>query len=261
MGKEMTQEQKINRGTIVIFILSIVLVVCLCATATLAYFAGQQTNNVTLILGGPVNVKIVDKDYKERYGENNLVMTIKGDRDTLIPGIGINMQAIAKLSSSVINPTKALLRAILDIEVTGVDKNTAEYIETLIRRDLGNSITTMRDTSESNPTDGWVQFSGDGYYYYCSKEKMIDEDGKEYITLQENDTGEGSHISFINGTFQFPTREYTNDYSNVEIKFTLTFQAIQSVITNDSGDRIPNTIFNVKNALDNLDWEKHNSVN
>ena len=38
----MTQEQKINRGTIIIFILSVVLVLCLCASATLAYFAGHN---------------------------------------------------------------------------------------------------------------------------------------------------------------------------------------------------------------------------
>ena len=56
--EQMTQEQRITRGSITIFILSIVLLVCLCVTATLAYFAGSQTSDMTLILGGPVRVTI-----------------------------------------------------------------------------------------------------------------------------------------------------------------------------------------------------------
>lgn len=256
----MTQEQKINRGTIIIFILSVVLVLCLCASATLAYFAGQQTSNVTLIMGGPVRVAMVDKDYNETYGAGNLVMNIKAGRDTLLPGIGIDMQAIAKVTSSTINPTPALLRAILDVDVDGCSEKMAKDIENLIRRDLAYSITTRTDITEQNPTDGWVQFD-DGYYYYCSKEKEIDEvTGQEYITLSPINTGGvGNAVSFINGTFKFPGKEYTNEYSNVEITFTLTFQAIQDKIVNDEGERIPNTIFNVKNVLDNLDWSKHNN--
>lgn len=250
----MTQEQKINRGTIIIFILSIVLVVCLCATATLAYFAGQQTSNVTLIMGGPVRVSMVDRKFNEYYGNGNLVMNIKGDRDSLLPGIGIDMQASAKITSSPINPSSAVLRAILDVEVTGIDEKSAKYIEQIIRRDLGYSITARTDTN-----DGWVQFD-DGYYYYCSKDKMVDSTtGQEYITLNSIDPGSlNNSVTFINGTFQFPTYEYTNDYSNVNITFTLTFQAIQDQLVNDDNERIPNTIFNVKNVLDNLDWSKHN---
>lgn len=251
----MTQEQKINRGTIIIFILSIVLVVCLCATATLAYFAGQQTSNVTLIMGGPVRVSMIDRNFNEYYGNGNLVMNIKGDRDTLLPGIGIDMQASAKITSSAINSTSALLRAILDVEVTGIDEKSAKYVEQMIRRDLGKSITPRTET-----TDGWVQFD-DGYYYYCSKDTLIDETtGQEYITLASIDPGSlHSSVTFINGTFQFPTKDYTNDYSNVDITFTLTFQAIQEQLVNDDNERIPNTIFNVKNVLDGLDWSKHNN--
>ena len=62
-GKIMTQEQKINRGTIIIFILSIVLVLTLCGAATLAYFAGKQDANVTLIMGGPVRVSMVNNNF------------------------------------------------------------------------------------------------------------------------------------------------------------------------------------------------------
>ena len=96
----MTQEQRINRGTVIIFVLSIILVLCLCVTATLAYFAGTQDTNTTLIMGGPVRVSMVNKEYNETYGKGNLVMNIKPDRQELLPGIGIDMQAIAKLTSS-----------------------------------------------------------------------------------------------------------------------------------------------------------------
>jgi len=256
---KMTQEQRINRGTIIIFVLSIILVLCLCVTATLAYFAGNQNSNTTLIMGGPVRVSMVDKDYNERYGAGNLVMNIKGGREELLPGIGIDMQAIAKITSSDINPTSALLRAILDVEVIGLTPALASHVESIIRTDLGKCLTFRIDSSEQGARDGWVMFD-DGYYYYCSQNKVVDQTtGQEYITLKPIATSSvGNNITFINGTFQFPTQAYTNRYADVEIIFTLTFQAIQDQLVNDNGDRVPNTIFNVKEVLDGVDWEKHN---
>lgn len=256
----MTQEQKINRGTIIIFVLSIVLVVCLCATATLAYFAGNQKSNVTLIMGGPVRVTMINNQYEETYGNGNLVMNIKCGRDNLLPGIGVDMQAIAKLTSSDINPTPALLRAILDITVTGISAERAKRVETMIRNDLGRALTSRIDSSNEYHRDGWVQYD-DGYYYYCSEKTEIDEETQsEYVTLKAVSTNAvGNNIPFINGTFQFPQREYTNEYANVEITFNLTFQAIQDKIVNEDGKRIPNTIQNVKTVLDGLDWNKHNN--
>ena len=56
----MTHEQKIKRGTVVIFILSMILLFCLCAATTLAYFAGRQENHTILVMGGPVTVDMVD---------------------------------------------------------------------------------------------------------------------------------------------------------------------------------------------------------
>jgi len=256
----MTQEQKINRGTIIIFVLSIILVLCLCVTATLAYFAGNQGANTTLIMGGPVRVSMVNKEYEETYGAGNLVMNIKGDREELLPGIGIDMQAIAKLTSSDVNPTSALLRAMLDVEVIGLTPQLAEHVEYLIRTDLGKSLVFRIDSSEQGARDGWVMFD-DGHYYYCSQNKLIDEKtNQEYVALKPISTSSvGNNITFINGTFQFPTQAYTNRYADVEIIFTLTFQAIQDQLVNDEGERIPNTIFNVKQVLDGVDWEKHNN--
>ena len=134
----MTQEQKITKGTIIIFVLSIVLLICLCATAVLAYFAGSQENKTTLIMGGPVRVSLVDKDYEDSSGQGNMVMTIKAgqgmdSQTTLLPGMGIDMQAIAKITSSDINATNALLRAILTIEVSGLKDNLAADVEKQIR--------------------------------------------------------------------------------------------------------------------------------
>lgn len=259
MENKMTQEQKINRGTIIIFILSIVLVACLCATATLAYFAGNQKSNVTLIMGGPVRVTMVNGKYEKTYGDGNLVMNIKCGRDNLLPGIGVDMQAIAKLTSSDINSTPALLRAILDITVTGISTDRAKRVETMIRNDLGNALTSRIDISSEYHRDGWVQFD-DGYYYYCSEKPKIDKKTQtEYVELKSVSTNAvGNNIPFINGTFQFPRREYTNEYANIEITFNLTFQAIQNKILNEDGEEIPNTIQNVKQVLDGLDWNKHN---
>lgn len=251
----MTQEQRITRGSIVIFILSIVLLICLCLTATLAYFAGSQKNDVTLILGGPVRVTIRDNQYNETIGNGNLVMKIKTNREELLPGMGIDMQAIAQVSSSQINSTKALLRARMDITVRNLTPAQELEVEQIIRDSLYKCLTYRED----NVRDGWELFD-DGNFYYCSKDKLFDEDElQEFIIMKPiNTSDEGNNIAFINGTFQFPTKYYTNAYAHAEIEFNLTFEAIQEVIVDENGDRIPNTIFNVKNVLDGVDWEKHN---
>ena len=73
---------------------------------------------------------------------------------------------------------------------------------------------------------------------------MDEKTNQEYIALKPISTSSiGNNITFINGTFQFPTQAYTNKYADVEIIFTLTFQAIQDQLVNSDGDRIPNTIF------------------
>lgn len=255
----MTQEQRINRGTIIIFVLSMVLLICLCVTTTLAYFAGKQTSNTTLILGGPVRVSIIDNDNNDTYGQGNLVMNIKGGREYLLPGIGIDMHAIANVTSSKNNPTNALLRAILDIEVIGnLSEQENRNVEIMIRDQVSKSLTLRIDSNSQGARDGWV-YHTDGCYYYCSQSKLIDEVGQEHIVLAPvltNETGLG--VPFINGTLQFPTKPYTNEYANIEIKFTLKFQAIQESLVNEEYEHIPNTIDNVAMILNELDWSKHN---
>lgn len=251
---EMTQEQKVTRGSIVIFILSIILLVCLCVTATLAYFAGSQTSDMTLILGGPVRVSMVDRNFNETPGLGKLVMKIKTGSDELLPGMGIDMQTIAHITSSQNNATKALLRARLDITVKNLSTEEEKEVEDMIRTSLARCL----DYREDGVKDGWVLFD-DGNFYYCSKDKTRGSDGLDYIEMLSISTSdEGANVTFINGTFQFPSKYYTNQYSHAEITFNLTFEAIQEVIVDSNGERIPNTIFNVKQVLDSVDWEKHN---
>lgn len=252
----MTQEQKITRGSIVIFILSIILLACLGLTATLAYFAGTQTSDMTLILGGPVRITIRDDNFNETVGDGNLVMNIKTGDEKLLPGMGIDVQAIAHITSSQINSTSALLRAILDIEVNNLTPEQEKEVEDMIRDSLAKCLTYRKDGERH----GWVLFD-DGNYYYCDKDNYHDTNSnQDFIQLMSiNTSDEGALVTFINGTFQFPTKYYTNQYAHAEILFTLRFEAIQNVIVDDSGDRIPNTIFNVKNILDGVDWNKHNN--
>ena len=251
-----TQEQRITRGSIVIFILSIILLACLCLTATLAYFAGSQTSDMTLILGGPVRITIRDNKYNETIGDGNLVMNIKTGHEKLLPGMGIDVQAIAHITSSQINSTKALLRAKIVIEVNNLTPEQEREVEIMIQNSLAECLTYRVEGSRH----GWVMFD-DGNFYYCDKDNYYDEEqNKEFIQLLSiNTSDEGEHITFINGTFQFPTKYYTNQYAHAEILFTLRFEAIQEVLVDEDGERIPNTIFNVKNVLDGVDWNKHNN--
>lgn len=261
---KMTQAQKITRGTIIIFVLSILLLVCLCVTTTLAYFAGKQTNNTTLILGGPVRVTMLNGKYDETVGQGNLVMDITSDRTTLLPGMGIDMQAIAKVTSSDINSTPALLRVILDIDVTGVNAQYADEIKYQIQTEMTKCLYTRVDSTYDQSHDGWVAFESPKYgvcYYYCDEEMGVDSNGEKFIEVKSIPTSSiGTKIAFINGIFQFPYRFYTNRLSDVNITFTLRFQAIQNKLVDENGDRIPNTIYNVQEVLDNyVDWEYHNN--
>ncbi len=261
---KMTQAQKITRGTIIIFVLSILLLVCLCVTTTLAYFAGKQTNNTTLVLGGPVRVTMLNGKYDETVGQGNLVMDIRSDRTTLLPGMGIDMQAIAKVTSSDINSTPALLRAILDIDVTGVNSQYADEIKYQIQTEMTKCLYTRVDSTFDQSHDGWVAFESPKYgicYYYCNEELGVDDNGEKFIEVKSIPTSSiGTKIAFINGIFQFPYRFYTNKLSDVNITFTLRFQAIQNQLVDENGERIPNTIYNVQEVLDNyVDWETHNN--
>ncbi|MBE5758242.1 MAG: hypothetical protein E7345_04930 [Clostridiales bacterium] len=241
----MTQEQRITKGTITIFILSIILLLCLGATTVLAYFAGNQSSNTTLVMGGPVYVTIVDKNNQPTPGQGNLIMNLKGDRQYVLPGLGIDMQAIAKIQSSDEHATPALLRAKLDISVFGLNEKQAKEVERQIRESMAECLTTRIDGIR----DGWVEYEGD--YYLCYAEKSTDGQGQEYIEMWPVvSDATGSGITFINGTFQFPYKAYTNEYSNVEITFKLTFQAIQSKL-----EKAENSIPNVKKVLDEINWE------
>lgn len=256
---EMTQEQRVTRGSIVIFVLSIILLLCLGLTATLAYFAGTQTSDMTLILGGPVRITMYNNKFQETVGDGKLVMEVKTGKDEILPGTGIDMQAIAHITSSQINATRALLRATLDIEVLNLSTKQSQEVEKIIRDALAECLTYRQE----NVQNGWILYEGS--YYYCSKTNGYDETThQEYIQMLPIDTSdEGNNITFINGTFQFPTKLYTNQYAHAQIKFKLTFQAIQEVLVNDDGDRIPNTLENVRRVLDGFtdaDWEKNNAV-
>lgn len=261
----MTHEQKIKRGTVVIFILSMILLFCLCAATTLAYFAGRQENHTILVMGGPVTVDMVDGSFNQ-IGNGNLVMELKSSRGTLLPGMGIDMQAIAQVKSTDANSTNALLRAILDIDVQGVkDQSYIARIKSQIRSSMADCLTYRIDSNEANARDGWVQYA-DGHYYYCDQMKGLNlTTGEQFIQLKSIKTSEiGNNVTFINGTFQFPYRFYVNDYADVEITFTLTFQAIQDTLILEDEEtgmkyRAPNTIANVAEILNRVNWDKHNN--
>ena len=261
----MTHEQKIRRGTVVIFILSMILLFCLCAATTLAYFAGRQENHTILVMGGPVTVDMVDGSFNQ-IGNGNLVMELKSSKGTLLPGMGIDMQAIAQVKSTDSPNTNALLRAMLDIKVKGVkDPGFVAKIESQIRSSLADCLTYRIDSTSPDSRPGWVQYT-DGHYYYCDEMKGIDlSTGEQFIQLKSIPTSSaGFNITFINGTFQFPYRFYVNDYADVEITFTLTFQAIQDTLILEDKEtgikyRANNTIANVAEILNRVNWDKHNS--
>ena len=277
----MTQEQRVARGSITIFILSVVLVLCLCLTATLSYFASTNTSKTTLILGGPVKINFYDSGYNDvnstSYPKQGQIEMALEPGEKLLPGMSIDMHAIAHISSTQLNPTKALLRAVLIVEVGELPEvyNTYEYLsantyeeqqkvisdfkirlQDVMREALGECLTYYKEGTQ----DGWYLYEGD--FYYCSKDKGYDENNRQFIEVMTIDTSdEGTNIPFISGKFQLPTKYLKDEFAHAKINLTLTFQAIQETLLDVNGKRLPNTLPNVKSILDSVDWDKHNQYN
>ena len=256
----MTQEQRINRGSIIIFVLSIVLILCLSLTATLAYFAGEETSSTTLVIGGPVTVALFDGDDNKRYGAEELVMGLS-DASSVKPGMGIDISASARVYSSDVDPTEAILRAVVGVDVNNsknmfISQETFDYLKSslhgLIKNNMLPVMNARIDSSRIDGRDGWVYYEGD--FYYCS---AVMEDN-EIVLKPIVTNSEGQKVWFMQGVFAMPTT-LTNDYSALNVTLTLTFQAIQKVLVDDDGVRMKNTLFNVKNVLDSFteeDWAK-----
>lgn len=255
---KMTQEQRATRGSIVIFILSIVLILCLTLTATLAYFAGEDTSSTTLVIGGPVTVGLYDGEDNKRYGSEQLVMGLT-DASKVKPGMGIDISASARVFSSDIDPTEAILRAVVGIEVNYshnmfISQATLDYVTrslpSLIKSNMLPVLHNRIDASRMDGRDGWVYYEGD--FYYCKAEL----EDNEIVLSPIVTNSEGKKVWFMQGVFAMPST-LTNDYSALSIKITLTFQAIQKVLVDDDGVRMKNTLHNVKTVLDSFtedDW-------
>ena len=258
----MTQEQKAARGSIIIFVLSIVLILCLSVTATLAYFAGEDTSVTTLVVGGPVTVGLFDGNDNRRYGAEELVMGLT-DASSVKPGMGIDLSASARVYSSDIDPTEAILRAIIGVEVNHsnnmfISQATLDYVKRslpdLIKNNMLPILHNRIDSSRMDGRDGWVYYEGD--FYYCSAEM----EDNEIVLKPIVTNSEGQKVWFMQGVFAMPST-ITNDYSALSVTITLTFQAIQKVLVDDDGVRMKNTLHNVKTVLDAFteeDWAKQN---
>lgn len=223
------KKKKSKLGAFALVALCLMLGIFLSVGATIAWFAGSDTANSTMFLGGPVNVVLTNSEGTITSGDNTLTTTIA--RSALLPGMAIDFQALAKVTSTDANPTPALLRA----KVTCVVQNdTAGVVNNALNDEIVRVI-TMR----TNSTDGWLK-NGD-YYYWCSA--GTGEAGNA-VMADIATSSAGTSITFINDRIILPGKEITNASADSEVTFTVLFEAVQAFLPDSTGVDQAHTITN-----------------
>lgn len=259
----MTLEARVKRGSTIIFILSMLLIACLIVTSTLAYFAGKDESKKVLMVGGPVRVELRDRGDTRTTGSGQLKMSI--DYAYSLPGMGVDLQAVAHLSSTAktdtTNPTNALLRAIVDVKVSNIlhsEGVSDEVISAEIKAMMINSIDEVLVHRVEGVQDGWVRYT-DNNFYYCDKnleESNVVMKSIEYTAVSGGMTT--ADITLVNGTFLMPRKDMVNRHSETDLIIIIRFEALQNKLPDADGNRIPNTIYNAKNIFDGINWGIHN---
>jgi hypothetical protein len=104
-------------------------------------------------------------------------------------------------------------------------------------------------------SDDWMLY--DGYFYYIGNMSQPQGASGGGVLLKEVDATSGDVVvNFINEPIIFPTY-VDKSYSQMGLKFIITFQAIQNYIPDESGNRLENTIDNSLKIFEFFDSGKN----
>ena len=256
MGKKSLQEKvfkTVTRKNYSGLVLLLAMLACI-ASITLAYFFANDWASSTVDVAGRVDIEAVGKgttyaSIEDRNSNSNLVIYLDdGTYSVLIPGMPIRLDANCKVYQST---SKPLLRAKFQIQIYDDSGNLLTPAEATYSGSSGDvslytSFTSMLDGVITTGSH-WLLYS-DGFYYYIGTHSINATPGN--TELWEVDVSGGSQVvPFIDNTITFPTG-IEADFSGFNVKFIITFEAIQNFIPDASGVQLANTIINSKTIFD-----------
>lgn len=213
---------RINKYTILIVILSVLLAISLIVGTTFAWFTSQDSSSRTIVLGDPVILNIVNAD-NEIIGDNKeLPIVIPGNK--LLPGMQVNVLARVLFVKS---NTPALLRARINITIENTKANLEEIYD--LEQQLNTVIHSAVDTSGLRK---WVYNQGDGWWYFIGPNAVYYDDVTQSVMHRIDNSGEDVNsriVTFLEDSFIFPYY-VGNNFANSDVKFEVEFQAVQGYI-------------------------------
>ena len=142
--------RKLSAGAIGVIVLSVLLVMSVTVTGTLAWFASQDNAAGQFVLGEPVIVSVTQADTTDT---TTLAMTIASE--FLLPGMLITPDIAVTLQPST---TATIMRARIDSTVSGGTGDVA-----VLNQNFRDVLTPVINAGwVLNDTDGWYYFLGEG---------------------------------------------------------------------------------------------------
>lgn len=237
--------KKVSGSSIAIVILSVLLVIAFTTIGTFAWFASKDSADKTLNMGGAVVVELTNNAGEKKSGTGNLQFTLPEgytEGDGLLPGMWIHTDAAAKLAQST---TDAFLRAKITVVASQGKADEAPSPELITKiqdyffpeiSKLANAkgwyqVNNLKETQDPGTAD-------DTYFYYVGSQSLGPEQTKveQSVNLLEVKCDTETSVPILGGTdkiaenyFKVPTT-WTNEVAELEIKFVLEIEAIQSKI-------------------------------
>lgn len=211
---------------------------------TLAFFFNSDFASQWVKMSGRVSIEAVGRgdaynSIEDTGSSANLDIQLDRDYGVLIPNMPLTIYANCKVKRST---TKPLIRAKMTITI--FDTNNNPYDEEG-EHDWQSDLFSQLDNNITNNTN-WY-FHSDGYYYYLNS---VENTGNENSILKEVDaTSSDTIVNFLDKPITFPSY-IEDDYSGLQVKIKIIFQAIQNYIPDDNGNKLPNTINNSLKIFD-----------
>ena len=228
------------------------LITSIFTSVTLAWFNGSTWQSNVLYMGGPVYIYFSDDDEKQTSGAGKLVTETPKNWDYLYPGMNIHFEAQAVVQGAkwekprydgetqIVYTTGAVLRAKIRLEVIDTEGNN----DSLLAQEIYNWIWPQlynKATDDMTNEGCWIMDELDktkqenNFFYYVNKNQSVETE--KQILTEVGGVDYNVAVGFLNNAIiTLPGLELTNIHADCDIKFTISFQAIQAFFPYTSDD-------------------------
>ena len=232
--------------------IAIFLITSIFTSVTLAWFNGSTWQSNVLYMGGPVYIYFSDDDEKQTSGAGKLVTETPKSWDYLYPGMNIHFEAQAVVQGAkwekprydgetqIVYTTGAVLRAKIRLEVIDTEGNN----DSMLAQEIYNWIWPQlyNKATQDNSNEGrWIMDELDAskqennYFYYVNKNQSVET--AQQVLTEVGGVDYNVAVGFLNNAIiTLPGLELTNIHADCDIKFTISFQAIQAFFPYTSDD-------------------------